>query len=93
LPLLEAKDALRLFRQSGSRYLIATHFERDRNDPVKVGGWQPIALTAAPFGLPPPRHMIEEKVAGTTKMLGVWPMQDLDEALGRRLIKPHPNSG
>ena len=77
LPLLEVKEALGLFKRSGSRFLIATSFEREQNDAVKTGGWQPIALTAPPFSLPPPRHVISEQVAGTTKSLGVWLLEDL----------------
>ena len=77
LPLLEVKEALALFKKSGARYLIATSFERDQNDSIKTGGWQPIALQAPPFLLPPPRHVISERVPGTTKSLGVWMLKDL----------------
>jgi len=77
LPLLEAKEALGRFKQSGARYLIATSFERDRNDAVKTGGWQPMALCAPPFSLPPPRHLVSERLAGASKALGVWLLKDL----------------
>jgi hypothetical protein len=77
LPPLEVKAALRLFKDSGSRYLIATSFARDRNDPVRVGGWQPIALSAPPFSLPPPRHLLSEGLANSSKALGVWLLRDV----------------
>jgi hypothetical protein len=77
LPLLEAKEALGRFKQSGARYLIATSFERDRNDAVKTGGWQPMALGAPPFSLPPPRHLVSERRPGASKALGVWLLKDL----------------
>jgi hypothetical protein len=77
LPALEVKAALALFKDSGARYLIATHFERDRNEPVRVGGWQPMALTAPPYALPPPRHLLREGLANSSKSLGVWLLKDV----------------
>jgi hypothetical protein len=77
LPELEVKAALKLFKESGARYLIATSFARDRNDPVRIGGWQPIALSAPPYGLPPPRHVLAEGLAGSSKALGIWLLKDV----------------
>ena len=70
-------DALANFRKSGARYLIATTFARGKNDPVRVGGWQPIDLCAAPFNLPPPQLLIQEGLQNTGKSLGVWPLSGL----------------
>ncbi|MBF0094824.1 MAG: methyltransferase domain-containing protein [Alphaproteobacteria bacterium] len=73
------KDALTLFRASGSRYLIATTHKRGRNDPVKLGNWQPIDLSAPPFSLPPPRTLLSEDLPNSSKALGVWLLRDLPE--------------
>lgn len=71
------KDALARFRESGSRYLIATTFPRGRNDPIRPGGWQPIDLCAEPFNLPAPRELIAEELQNSVKSLGVWSLRDL----------------
>ena len=68
------KSALANFRKSGARYLVATTFARGKNDPVRVGGWQPIDLCAAPFNLPPPQLLIVEGLQNSGKSLGVWPL-------------------
>ena len=70
-------DALTLFRNSGSRYLIATTFPRGRNDVIRVGGWQPMDLCAAPFNLPPPVLTIGESLQNSGKSLGVWTLESL----------------
>lgn len=68
--------ALKGFRRSGSRFLIATTHAVGRNVWVNNGGWYPMDLTVAPFNLPPPRIFLME---GKTKALGVWPMDELPE--------------
>lgn len=68
--------ALKAFRRSGSRFLIATTHSVGQNTWVKSGGWYPMNLTAAPFNLPPPRFTLAE---GGTKSLGVWSAEDLPE--------------
>lgn len=64
--------ALEAFRNSGARLLLTTTFVRGRNDPVRVGGWQPIDLCAPPFNLPPPVAVVPEGLPGSTKSLGLW---------------------
>lgn len=71
-----AMMALKNFRRSGSRYLIATTHHIGHNAWVKNGGWYPMDLTAAPFNLPVPRLIVAE---GKTKALAVWSMADLPE--------------
>ena len=66
--------AIKGFRNSGSRFLIATTHSVKRNIWVNTGGWYPINLTAAPFNFPPPLFAFSE---GSTKSLGVWSMADL----------------
>lgn len=65
-------SALDEFRKSGARLLLATTFIRGRNDPVRVGGWQPIDLCAPPFNLPQPMALVPEGLANSTKSLGLW---------------------
>ncbi|WP_170942151.1 GlcNAc-transferase family protein [Noviherbaspirillum denitrificans] len=74
LPLDAVLMALKRFRQSGARYLIATTHPIGRNAWIRGGGWQALDLTAAPFNLPAPRMVLDE---GGTKKLGVWAMADL----------------
>jgi len=74
LPLDAALLALRNFRSSGTRYLLATTHAVGRNLWVDAGGWYTMDLTAMPFNLPPPRLSIRE---GGSKTLGVWAVSDL----------------
>ena len=66
--------ALKGFRRSGSRFLIATTHSVGRNVWVNTGGWYPMDMTAPPFNLPPPLFSFLE---GSTKSLGVWSTADL----------------
>ena len=73
LPDQIVNQALAHFKDSGARFLIATtHPTSGRNDPIAVGGWRPIDLTAAPFNLPLPNILISEGLSGSAKALGVW---------------------
>lgn len=71
------QDALANFRKSGARFLIATTFPRGRNDPIRIGGWQPADLCAEPFRLPPPRMLLSEELQNSVKSLGVWALEEL----------------
>lgn len=80
LPQAHGLKALQRFKDSGSTYLIATtHLGCTLNPWILVGGWHPIALTAPPFNLPPPLHVIDEKIGPWTKALGVWRLADLPD--------------
>ena len=76
MPLEAALLALRQFRRSGARHLLATTHSVGRNLWVANGGWHTLDLTAAPFRLPKPRFAIHE---GGSKSLGVWAAADLPE--------------
>ncbi len=76
LPLDATLMALRRFRQSGARYLIATTHENGRNRWVSSGAWFQIDLCAAPFNLPAPRLVLHE---GAGKQLGVWACSELPQ--------------
>jgi len=75
--------ALRNFAASGSRYLLTTTFPaRAKNADIRTGEWRPLNLQAAPFSLPPPLKMIDEKCtesggAFEDKSLGLWRLADV----------------
>jgi hypothetical protein len=77
LPADMVREALARFKESGSKYLIATTFTDTRNADVRIGGWHPPNLTAAPFNLPAPKVLLSEELTGTTKSLGVWTINEL----------------
>jgi SAM-dependent methyltransferase len=70
--------ALRNFRRSGSRYLLATTFTgRTANEDTPLGGWRPMNLQLSPFDLPSPVQVISEERTVedgryADKSLGLW---------------------
>ena len=74
LPPDAALMALKGFRRSGSRFVIATTHSVGQNIWVKTGGWYPMDMTAPPFNLPPPLFVFAESRA---KSLGIWSTADL----------------
>ena len=66
--------ALKGFRRSGARLLLATSHRTGQNVRINTGGWYPMDLTAAPFSLPPPLFAFAEDA---TKTIGVWSTADL----------------
>lgn len=83
LPLNLAVSAVRLFKASGSRYLIATTFpQRDANADITIGKWRPLNLQTAPFDLPEPMRILAERAPRPNdkwadKSLGVWDLKEL----------------
>jgi hypothetical protein len=75
--------AMRVVRDSGARYLIATTFlEQPANIDIVDGNWRPLNLERAPFNLPSPVAVLvegceEEGGAFADKALGVWRAGDL----------------
>lgn len=76
LPNEQVSLALKLFKESGSRYLIATTYTGTENPPLPAGEWRPLCLTAPPFSLPPPLSTIADGSEGS-KSLAVWAMADM----------------
>jgi SAM-dependent methyltransferase len=78
LSFADARAAIRNFRRSRSRYLLATTFvDRTRNADVPTGGWRVLNLEAAPFDFPPPLALVDERCTGgdglyRDKRLGLW---------------------
>jgi len=80
----QARKALRNFQRSGAKYLLTTTFTaRERNVDLGARGmWRALNLERAPFNLPRPLRLIDERCtegggAYTDKCLGLWPLQDL----------------
>lgn len=73
--------ALRNFRRSGFRYLLATTFTGNHpNQDVALGGWRPLNLERKPFNLGPPLRLISERESVEDprypdKSLGLWALQ------------------
>jgi len=84
LSFADARAALRNFKRSGSRLLLATTFvDRTRNRDVRTGGWRPLNLQAAPFHLPSPIALIDEQCRHSgglyrDKHLGLWALDAID---------------
>lgn len=76
MPLPLVSETLGRFKASGTRYLIATTFDYGLNQMVRIGGRQPIDLTAAPFELPRPAISIPDP-SQERKSLAVWRIADL----------------
>ena len=88
LSFVDARAAIRNFRRSGSRYLLATTFVgRARNTDVPTGGWRPLNLEAAPFSFPVPLARVDERCTHSAgiyrdKQLGLWELATLDPSAG-----------
>jgi Methyltransferase domain len=80
LSFADARAAIRNFRRSGSRYLLATTFvNHPRNEDAPTGGWRVLNMQAAPFAFPPPLALVDERCTRgdggyRDKRLGLWPL-------------------
>lgn len=78
----DARAALRNFRRSGARYLLATTFiAHERNENCRTGGWRMLNMERAPFGFPPPLALVDERLLpdgrDSGKRLGLWELESL----------------
>jgi hypothetical protein len=71
LPEEDVRRALSLFKQSGSRYLMATHLDNAPRKDVELGGWRALDLTKPPFHLGPPLEILAE-APSSAKSLSIW---------------------
>ena len=84
LSFADARAAIRNFRRSGARHLLATTFvDRTRNADIATGGWRTLNLQSAPFHLPPPLALVDEhcRISGgqyRDKRLGLWTLAAMD---------------
>ena len=75
--------ALRNMVASGSTYLLSTTFVgRAANIDCATGGWRALNLEEAPFLLPPPLRVVNEKCTENEgiyadKSLGLWRLNDI----------------
>lgn len=65
-------QALRLFKRSEARHLIATTFPGAVNGNARLGHWHKVNLSAPPFSLPEPLLLIPDGKARHERFLGVW---------------------
>jgi hypothetical protein len=84
-PHAEVRAALANLRRSGSTWLLTTHFVGPRpNDEIVLGDWRPLNLVRAPFELPEPVALVDERLTGdaeqwSDKRLALWRLADLAE--------------
>lgn len=73
--------ALRNFKRSGARYLLATTYPQmvARNRSIVTGMWRFLDLERPPFAFPPPLRLVEEQTMEIyrSKSLGLWRFEDL----------------
>lgn len=69
--------------RSGSKYVLATSFPKQRmNRDIKTGRWRPLNLEIAPFNLPQPERVICEECMHDQglygdKSLALWTVRDV----------------
>jgi len=78
--------AVRNFRASGARFLLATTFpEWEQNQDCEDGDWRALNMEKAPFNWPAPDALINERCEEGSggwrdKSLGLWRLDQLPEA-------------
>jgi hypothetical protein len=88
LSLADCFSVLRNFVSSGSRLLLTSHFEnRSSNPEIVSGDFRPINLCRAPFNLPAPLRVINERsnLGGgefTDRSMALWELRTVRRALG-----------
>lgn len=87
-PYAEIAKAIRLFKESGSTYLLTTCFTDSThymlNNQISIEEWRPLDLRRAPFYFPEPIEIINEDCsegAGlwSDKSLFLWRIEDLPD--------------
>ncbi|MBF0311341.1 MAG: methyltransferase domain-containing protein [Magnetococcales bacterium] len=68
--------ALRNVKRSGARHLLATTYPGKENRDIAPGQWRPMDLTAPPFSLPAPRHLLPDGESKNGCFLGIWSLGD-----------------
>lgn len=79
LPLSQVRSSLLLFKKSGSKYLLATHYpDLRKNQKCKKGQYRPINWTLPPYCFPEPMVQVSEQKEGPhTKSLALWKLSEL----------------
>ena len=77
----DAWAAIRNFKNSGSRFLLATTFiEFMGNSDIETGGWRRLNMQRPPFDFPAPLRLIDEHCphpGATDKRLALWTLDDV----------------
>lgn len=64
------------FKDSGSTYLLMTHFTNiETNSDINMGDWRPINFTLEPFNFKEPLYIIKETLP--IKTMALWKLNDL----------------
>jgi hypothetical protein len=85
LSFANVRDATRLLKLSGTRFIITTTFPDIANSDVDPGGWRQINLESEPFRWPSPMKLIRENAPEREdrwtrgKSLGMWPIVALPD--------------
>lgn len=81
LSFADIRAALRNFKRSGSRYLLATTFDDvEVNTDIPTGSWRALNLRTAPFGFPPPLAAIADAPRNyPDKQLALWELASLPD--------------
>lgn len=82
LPLKDVALALRNIKRSKAKFVALTTFTEfgENEDIVSPGKWRKLNLMHAPFLLPQPIHLLDEKSpAAPDKYLAVWRVADLPD--------------
>ncbi len=79
----QAINAIRNFKGSGAKYLLTTTFPGRENRDLGDIIWRPLDLQEAPFSLPEPVELINEKCTEddmrfTDKSLGMWDLSFIE---------------
>ena len=75
---------LRNFKKSGAKYLLTTTFKsRAGNNDITSGDWRPLNLQVAPFRLPSPLEVINERCTEqngiySDKSMALWRLDDIN---------------
>jgi hypothetical protein len=81
LSLRDVRHALANIKRSGSRFLLTTtHNQVHTNNDIVTGEWRRLNLEAAPFFLPPPSLLIDEKCSNPyapDKYIGFWQIDEI----------------
>lgn len=79
------RQATRLLKLSGTRFIITTTFPEIENSDINAGGWRQINLEGEPFRWPIPMKLIRENTPEREdtwtrrKCLGVWSVMSLPD--------------
>ena len=84
LSFLKIFSVIKNFKESGSKYLLASTYTKVvHNKDIVTGQWRPLNLQMPPFNFPYPRYIINENCSEnegkySDKSLGLWPLGEIN---------------